>query len=239
MKIFADVEPKVYFGSGGGGGAGAQTDVQSQEATARARMNFITSDFFRAGAEQYKDALVSQMQQFDVEARQALGSTALVMARSGNMTRSSRTIQQNTALGVDPRIAGEGYRTQLETLQEERKSLTKQLEEITYRSDGSEIKKLESGIEAHLDLRPEPPKRDDYVSTNYESYNSDLSEWQGCKDEEEKAATDARQKKAQEDAQERVGDWTPPERTTPDTTNTGGGLGSPAGDDSGYNWTGL
>ena len=191
------------FGSSASPGDPAK--IQAQASEDQARLSFMQSGLFQASAQEYQNALGQRLREFDVGAQRAVGSTALQLARSGNMTRSHRDVVYDEAMGMETFTAGEGYREQAVKLEARIEELTKKYEDLKGLASGGAVREAEKAVR---EMEAAMPQRGDFTSTDHDKYQEALSDWQGCIERErEESAREERQRRAEEDFQERGGSW--------------------------------
>lgn len=167
------------FGSSASPGDPAK--IQAQASEDQARLSFMQSGLFQASAQEYQNALGQRLREFDVGAQRAVGSTALQLARSGNMTRSHRDVVYDEAMGMKTFTAGEGYGEQAVKLEARIEELTEKYEELKGLASGGAVREAEKAVR---EMEAAMPQRGDFTSTDHDKYQDALSDWQGCIEEE-------------------------------------------------------
>lgn len=217
------------FGSSASPGDPAR--IQAQASEDQARLAFMQSGLFQASAQEYQNALGQRLREFDVSAQRAVGSTALQLARSGNMTRSHRDVVYDEAMGMKTFTAGEGYREQEVKLEARLEELTEDYERLKGLASGGAVREAEKAVR---EMEAAMPRREDFTSINRSRYERDLAEWEGCKEEERRQQL----ADAASEAEQSVG-RTRERDEDPRFADTGGGVGAPTSTEGGTFYTGL
>lgn len=90
---------------GGSSGAGDQYRIQADQAEANSRLQALQSDIVGVNIGTFQDQLGESLNTFDQAASQQLGTTALQLARSGNLTRRrSRRYASRDELGLQTEL---------------------------------------------------------------------------------------------------------------------------------------
>ena len=185
-------------GSGGSTG-GDQARVQEQMAQDRARLAFLQSGALQDDAALNVQNISRVLQEYDRTSGQAMGMTALQLARSGNMSRTSRSLNLDRSMGINVDTPQEVLARRLAEETGALAELERQKAAHEAVISGTNLESMRTRLNELTSMTPTAPTaptESDFRSTDREAYNADLEAWEACEAREEAARQEARRQQA-------------------------------------------